>query len=225
MKAIIFDASSIISLAMDGLIEELRQLRAIFKGHFIITEEVRREVVDKPMKRKRFELEALRVQQLIEDKVLESPEVLKISKSKISKQTNQIINTASKIFTDKKREIKLIHSGEASCLALSQILTEKSIQNVICVDERTMRMLVEKPENLKSYLEKKMHVRLTLKQDEFDFFKGFKIIRSAELLYVAYKKGLTRLKGKDALDALLWAVKFNGCAISEDEIEEIKRMR
>ena len=59
----------------------------------------------------------------------------------------------------------------------------------------------------------------------FKFFEGFKFIRSAELIYVAYKKNVTRIKdGKDVLDALLYAVKFSGCAISGDEIKEMKRI-
>ena len=89
-----------------------------------------------------------------------------------------------------------------------------------------MRMLVEKPENLKKLLQRKLHTIVTIKKENFAPFKGFKIIRSAELVYVAYKKGLVKLKnGKTVLDALLWAVKLNGCSISGEEINEIKRIR
>jgi len=40
---------------------------------------------------------------------------------------------------------------------------------------------------------------------------------------MAYKKQLIRLKDPQALDALLWAMKFKGCSISGREIDEIKR--
>ena len=65
MKAIIFDASTLISFAMNGLLREIVGLKKIFKGKFIITKEVKSEVIDRPIKIKRFELEALKIQQLI----------------------------------------------------------------------------------------------------------------------------------------------------------------
>ena len=40
-KALIFDSSSIISLAMNSLLPELRELKMIFDGDFIITDEVK----------------------------------------------------------------------------------------------------------------------------------------------------------------------------------------
>ena len=86
-------------------------------------------------------------------------------------------------------------------------------------------MLVEKPENLKELLEKKMHTNVKLKESNFKEFNGFKIIRSTELIYIAYKKGLINLRGKEVLDALLYALKFKGCAISSEEIEEIKNIK
>jgi len=43
-------------------------------------------------------------------------------------------------------------------------------------------------------------------------------------MYVAYKKGLIKLKGELVLDALLYALKFKGCSISGEEIRQIKRI-
>ena len=54
--------------------------------------------------------------------------------------------------------------------------------------------------------------------------KKYRFIRSAELMYLAYKKGLLQEKTKEFLDAVLFALKFKGTAISSDEIDEIKRM-
>ena len=118
-----------------------------------------------------------------------------------------------------------MHTGEASSLALGKILNERKIKNVIVIDERTTRILVEKPENLKKFLEKKLHVKIRLIRENLKLFKDFRIIRSAELVYVAYKKGLIKLKDGNVLSNLLYAVKFKGAAISGDEIEEIKRIR
>ena len=99
---------------------------------------------------------------------------------------------------------------------------EKKKKNVMALDERTMRMLVEKPDNLKKLFIKKLHANVTSKRENYKYFEGAKIIRSAELVYIAYKKKLVNLKNGIVLDALLYAVKFNGCSISDVEIEEIK---
>ena len=225
-RAIVFDASTLISLSMNGLIKELASLKKVFKGKFLITREVKEEIIDNPIKIKRFELEALRVKELFDNKILELPDSLSIDEKIISAKTKEIIDMSNNYFSSRRGPIKLIHSGEASCLALGKILNEKKIAYSLAVDERTLRMLVEKPENLKSLLEKKMHTHIQVNKHNFEYFKGFRIIRSTELMYVAYKKGLVSLKdGNSVLDALLYALKFKGCAISSEEIEEIKRMK
>ncbi len=225
MKAIIFDASTLISLAMNGLLPELKKLRGIFDGKFIITEEVRKEAVERPRGIKRFELEALKLEQIIQEKVLEFPSAFGVRDSDVSAKAEEFMRIANSIFSANKKEMHLVDMGEMSCLALGRILDEKKIPNVLAIDERTTRMLVEKPEELKKFLTKKLHVHIKTNSGEHKFFRGFKIIRSAELVYVIAKKGLARLKGKDVLDAMLWAVRFKGCSISDREIEEIKRIK
>lgn len=224
MKAIIFDASTLITFAMNGLLPELRELKKIFKGRFLITKEVKHEIIDKPLTIKRFELEALKLKQLLDEKILEMPFSLNIGEDEVSKKTKEFLDIANEMFLGRGKPIRLIDSGEASCLALSRILNEKKLEHVLAIDERTTRMLVEKPENLERLLSKKLHTKVKLKKENFKMFKDFKIIRSAELVYVIYKKKLARLKDGQVLDALLWAVKFKGCSISSDEIREIKRM-
>lgn len=223
-KAIIFDSGALISFSMNGLIDIIKRLKEIFKGKFLITSEIKKEIIDTPMKIKRFMLEALKLKQLLDEGVLEMPSSLGIKDSEITNQGNKILKIANSTFQGTRKAIHLLDVGETSCLALSRILTQKKIKNVIAVDERTTRMLVEKPENLKRILEKKIHTKISIKQDNLKFFKGFEIIRSSELVYVAYKKGLVKLKNRNVLDALLYAVKFKGAAISGDEIEEIKRI-
>ena len=57
------------------------------------------------------------------------------------------------------------------------------------------------------------------------------LIRSAELVTIAYEKGLldkflvkVPQARKELLESVLWGVKLNGCAISEQEINEIVQM-
>ena len=224
-KILIFDSGSLISLSINGLLEELKKLKKIFNGEFIITKEVKKEVVDNPIKIKMYELEALKIQNLIDEGCLNMPDKIGITDKEITNLMFKLMNFANTMFIGNGNEIQLIQQGETSCLALSKILNEKKIKNVLVVDERTTRMLVEKPENLKELLEKKMHTNVKLKESNFKEFNGFKIIRSTELIYIAYKKGLINLRGKEVLDALLYALKFKGCAISSEEIEEIKNIK
>ena len=224
MKALIFDSSSIISIAMNGLLEEFKKLKDTFDGYFIIPKEVKQEIVDYPLKTKKYELEAMKIQELIDDGYLVLPKKLGIDDKKITKNALKFIELANTMLIGNGQKIKLIQIGEAGCLALSRILDEKGIPHALVIDERTTRMLVEKPENLQNLMEMRTHTRVKLKQSNFKSFKGFRIIRSTELMYVAFKKGLISLKGKEVLDALLYALKFKGCAISSEEINEIKKI-
>jgi len=223
-KVIIFDSSTLISFFMNGLLPELKELKKIFKGKFIITNDVKKEIIDKPITIKRFEFEALKLKELLDEKVIEMPSCFGIKEEDILKKSNEIMGFANSALIGRGKEVKLIDLGESSCLALSRIFDEKGIKNVIAIDERTTRMLVEKPENLEKLMEKRLHTKITSKKTDFKFFKGFKFIRSAELLYVAYKKGVVRLKNGLVLDGLLYAVKFKGCSISEEEINEMKKL-
>ncbi len=227
-KVLIFDSSTLISFAMNGLLEEIRDLKSIFKGKFIVTEEVKEEIIYKPMNIRRFKLEALQLKDLCDKGILEEPESLGISKKDISKKTKELLEIANGIFDgdfyNEKRKVHLIDLGEASCLALAQLIKEKSPQTemIIATDERTTRMLCEKPENLKELLEKKLHIKIKFNKEGYEHFKGFNFLRSTELIYVAYKKGLLNIKNSELLDAALYAMRSKGAAVSDEEIKEIK---
>ena len=224
-KAIIFDASTLISFAMNGLFDEIRKLKGVFDGKFIITKEVHSEIIEKPLTIKRFELEALRIKQLVEENVLEYPSSLGVKDSDISFGTKQLLDTANETFEARGKKMHILDLGEVSCLVLSKIFMEKGVEHVIAVDERTTRMLIEKPENLERLFEKKLHTKIKANKNNFKLFRGPKLVRSTELIYIAYKKGLVNLKNGQVLDALLYAMKYKGCSISEDEIEEMKRIK
>jgi len=228
-KAIVFDASTLISFAMNGLLRELEELKKIFQGKFIITKEVREETIEKPLTINKFKFEAMQIKSLVERNILETPESLGVKEKDISRKTKKILDIANSIFEGKskndkhnKRKIHLIDVGEASCLALGSLLKDKKIEIVMAVDERTTRMLCEKPEVLKKFLEKKLHTKINFYEEKHKFLKGFKFIRSTELIYVAYKKDIINIKDKNLLDALLHAMKSKGAAISNEEIREIK---
>jgi len=224
-KAVIFDSGALISLAMSNLLGELKKLKEKFNGKFLITADVKRETIDKPLTIKRFWLQAMMIEQLLLDKVLEMSDAVDIPEEAINTQTKKLMDVANSMFESKGRSVKLISSGESSCLALSKLLREKGVENVIAVDERTTRILAEKPGNLKEIMERKLHSKIKMKNENFAEFKDFKFVRSTELMYVAYKKGLIKIRKEKVLDAVLWALKSHGCSISYDEIKEIVSLK
>ncbi len=221
MKYIIFDSGPLINFSMNGLLDLLEKLKKEFKGKFLITQGVLQETINYPINIKRFELEALKVKDLFDRGIIELPNLTKEQEAEFDRKTHEIMNTANSMFIAKKRAIHLIDNGEAASLALSSVLKEP---NVIAVDERTTRMLTESPENLRNLMQKKLHTSIIPDKKKYDYFKNFRIIRSTELIYIAYKKHLIELKDPRILDAMLYGMKFHGCSVSFEEIEEIKRI-
>ncbi len=223
MKYLIFDAGPIISLTMNGMLGIVEKLKGVFDGEFILTPAVKREVVDKPMKIKKFKLEAMRVNDMIERGVFKMSGDI-VPQGKLEREMKRILKVVNGFLrvTATGEKISIIHEGEAACLAFAKLCGG---ENVIVIDERTTRMLTEAPGNLEKMMEKKLHTPLDADVGLLGELKGFRFIRSAELLYVAFKKGLVPVKkSKELLDALLYGVKFKGCAISSREIEEMKRL-
>jgi predicted nucleic acid-binding protein len=223
MKYIIFDAGPIISLTMNGLLPVLERLRGVFDGKFIVTPQVKREIIDRPIKIKKYELEGLKVKDLLDRGILTISTEL-IPNQRLERETRRIMKITNSIIRDSTtgEKINLIHEGEASCLALSNIC---KCDNIIVVDERSTRMLVEAPEKLVKLMERKLHTTLRIDSVIQKNLKNFRFIRSSELLYVGYKKDLIGLKkDKTLLDALMYGVKAKGAAISSREIEEMKKL-
>lgn len=224
MKALIFDSGTLINLSMNGLLYILEELKKNFNGKFIITNDVKYETIDKPIGISRFELGALKIQNLIDLKVLELPSSIGIKDTEIDKKTKILMNLSNHCIKKKKKWIRIVSKAEVSCLAISSILTKMGTENMIAVDERTIRTLVEKPENLEKIMNKKLKGRVEIEKSCFTQFENFRFIRSTELVYVAYKKGFIRLKGKKVLEAALFATKFKGSSVSFEEIKELKKL-
>jgi hypothetical protein len=205
-KALIFDSGAIINLSMNGLLYILEELKKDFEGRFIITEEVKYEVIDRPIK------------------VLEPPESLGISNSEIQRETKNLLEIANHTISSNGRWVEVVSGAEMSCLALNSILQKKGIECIIAIDERTTRILSEKPENLKKIMSDKLHMNISLAEGNLEKLSNFKFIRSSEIGYVAFKKNLLHLKDKKALEAVLYATKFKGSSISFDEINELKNL-
>lgn len=224
MKILIFDSGTIINLSMNGLLYILEELKKKFDGKFIISESVRKEIFDRPLRVPRFELEALEIKRLIDSKVLEFPNSIGVEEALLKDKINQLMTMANNSVEADGRKITIVSEAEISCLAISSELSERGIENLISIDERTTRILSEKPENLERIMAKKLHRRVKINFKLLEAFRRFRFIRSSELCYVAYKKGLLRITGPLALEAVLYATKYKGAAISFEEIDILKKL-
>lgn len=222
-KVLFFDAGPVITLVLSRLAWLLPALKKQFGGKFYITSAVRRELVERPLQIKRYSLEALQVAELIKEGVLEM--YTKVPQIKVER-LKQLANTSFEI---NQRPIDIIQTGE-----MESVTSATEINAGVVMDERTLRLFIENSLELQHLLENRFGKAVVAKKEiiaEFNKpFKGLIIIRSIELVSVAYKLGLLNSylpevkEGKKILiDSVLWATKYNGCAVTEHEIEEIKK--
>ncbi len=224
MKILILDSGILINLSMNGLLYIFEELKKISQVRFAITKDVKYEVVDRPIGIPRFELGALQVQSLFNSGIIEPPENFGISEKEILPLTEKLMDLANHSMQSKNQWMQIVSNAEMSCLALSQLLSEKGIENIIGLDERTTRILAEKPENMEKLMSEKLHQRVSINKEKLKEFSKFKFIRSTELVYIAFKKGVLRIKGQKVLEAVLFAAKYHGSSISFEEINELKRL-
>lgn len=226
MKSLIFDAGPIISLATNNILWLLPSLKKSFNGKFYITESVKREIVDVPLGIKRFKFEAIQVQKLIEDKTLEI-----LDNSVVRAETPKLLSTANEVFKAFDNYIRIVHFAEMSVLAASRSISASAV----VIDEKTTRCLMENPRLLVEILRKSLHTAIYVRGDNLKEFnscvKSIKLIRSVELVVIAYERGLldnyiTKIPDakRNLLESVLWGVKFNGCAVSNNEIEQILKI-
>lgn len=223
MKSLFFDTGPVITLVMSRLGWLLPELKRQFNGKFYITPAVKYELVDRPLTINRFKFEALEVLKLIREGVLE------IYDQVPQKKVDSLKKLANSAFKVGNKSMDVIQAGE-----VESVISAVTTGSAVVMDERTLRLLIESRKDVKSLLKRRFHknvaVDLVKLQQFSDAFKGVTIIRSVELVGVAYKYGLLNSylpAGKGAknslLDAVLWATKYNGCAMTEHEIAELKQ--
>ncbi|MFA5084442.1 MAG: hypothetical protein WC475_03650 [Candidatus Paceibacterota bacterium] len=218
-KALIFDSGAIITLALNDLLFILEPLKEAFGGEFFITPQVKSEIIDTPINSKRFALEALMIKSLVDKKILTV-----VSSPELKKETSRVLEMANSAYLADNERMRIIHDGEASCIALFNLINSE--KKAIVVDERTTRMLCESPENLHRLYEKKLHRKIAFLEKNAEMFKSVKVIRTSELSLMAYNRGIISLSTSrsEAIRAILYAVKFKGCSISVNEIETARRI-
>lgn len=235
MKSLVFDTSPIISIVTNNLLWVLQELKKRFEGEFLIPEAVRKEVIDTPLRSKKFKLEAMQLLSFITAgniKIYKPPNPKKFQEHSLS-----LLNLANKMFISHENPIQIVHMAEMEAIALAKEMNAEAC----VVDERTARVIIENPRKLAELLSKKLHTRVDINEDIVKAFEkateGINLIRSTELLTTAYSLGiLDEYMTRDGalikhlnprrtlLEGLLWGLKLRGCSISESEINEIMRL-
>ncbi|MEW6062991.1 MAG: hypothetical protein AB1571_01300 [Nanoarchaeota archaeon] len=229
MKSLVFDTSSIISIATNELIPVLKLLKEKFNGDFLISSYVKREIIDYPLTTKKFKLEAILIMDCLNNNYLKLNDDPAVAKKAI-----ELLETANTIFKTHLDYIKILDLAEVEAL----VLAASKNSDAYVVDERTMRLLIENPDQLQRLLETKLHTKITMDRENLaKFIKetgNVKIIRSTELMVIAYELGLfnsyisktgtiDKKLRSPLLEGLLWGLKLHGCSISEEEINEVMK--
>ena len=219
MKSMGFDTGPVISLVTNNLLWILEPLREHYRGEFFITPSVKRELIDKAFMTRRFEFEALQVSQMLKRGVFKIKENAQIRKLK-----DKLLNLANHSYKARGQWLKIVHDAEIETLAADAVLDS----DVCVIDERTARVILENAERMKELFEKRLHCKVFMDKKSIHEFQEIlhdvQIIRSTELAFIAYKKGLLKLKYPNALKAMLYGLKYRGCSISEKEVQEMARL-
>lgn len=211
---IFFDASTLISMASTCTLGFLEKLEKDFPGKFAITLAVKKEVLDKAEVTNRFKYEGIRLQHLIDKGTFEI-----YNETKFKAQVDELMHLINNTFYVKDHAISIIQLGEISSLVAAVELNSPAI----AIDERTCRTIIEKPELIKNVMEKKMHTKVNIDRKNLKILIDklkIHVIRSSDLAIAAFEKGYLGKKTKEVLEGILWAMKFNGCAITPDEIKQ-----
>lgn len=219
-KDIVCDTGSFISLTSSCISEVLYFFSEKHNVRFVIPPAVEDEAVLYPISKgiKKYLFSAIKIKDAINDGV-----ITRVEKESISPDAESIMNLANTLFYMRGKPVRLIQRGESETIALA---LELGIKNLL-VDERTMRLLIEAPFSLKEHMEKEFKVNIMVNRHSMtDLSKklaNFNVIRSSELITIAYEYGFFdryQEMEKTAFEAALYKIKFSGCSISFDEINQ-----
>lgn len=217
-KTLVLDSSSLISLSEKCFMNIMGRLVQEKGWRFLIPKAVYDESVTRPMQISRFELNALRIRKAVDAGWLIPVE----SNENVKKNAQAYLEMANHSFLVDGSPLEILQMGEAEALALAK----EEGAHVLVVDERTMRLFVEKPTILEFFLKTK-HPILTKNDYQLtqihDAFPDMVVCRSVELMILAFEQGLLDAElGSDrqALESALFALKYSGCAVSRQEIDQ-----
>lgn len=222
---IVLDSGPVIAMTANNLLWAFRDLKRLHGSDILMPLSVKRELVDRGLETQRFKFEAIQVGSYVRDGTFHV-----VDDERVKKKTDLLLRVANRILTVGKRNVRIVQRGEMEAVATAIVFDA----DAIVVDERTTRTMIESPEELRGLMEHRLHKRLKVDRQALKRFqeevKGVFIMRSIELVMVAYEHGLldryiidipnarTRL-----LESLLWGMKTEGCSVTVQEINELVR--
>jgi hypothetical protein len=218
-RDVLCDSGVLISLTAGCLDNILYYFSEHHKVRFVIPPSVEYETVTRPLYNnlKKHLFSAIRIKDAIADGVIE------VVDAKVEDDTRRIMHAANNMFYMQGKPVRLLQFGESEMLALAAAL---GVEDII-VDERTTRMLIEAPFQLKEHLEREFEVNVMVSKNSFRELSSrishLKVLRSSELVVLAYENGYFKSFSnlqRAALEAALYKMKYSGCSISFDEIKE-----
>lgn len=218
VKAVI-DSGTMITLSGTCLMNVFKNFVRANKFDLMISSTIAQESVWNPIGNKRFALNAARIKYAISEQIVKTMP----KDSRVSFEMEKILRIANHIFFTQHGPLTIIQAGEAEALALAKIYGAKAM----FVDERTTRALIENPARLKQVLERRQDEAVRINQENLDAIRGMfpnlLMFRSVDIIALAFEQDLfdhELAHGKLELEAALYSAKFNGCAVSENEINE-----
>ncbi len=215
MKTIVCDSSSLISLGDNCYLNLLPFFKEKHGIKFVIPESIHKEIYRRPYRTKRFKLKAIKMKEMIDQGYLEV-----IDSQTVKDYAERFSKLANSLLTSGGHEIEIIHQGEIETIALTKHLGARNLM----IDERTTRLLIENTAMLRDYLSSQVEKKIEIDRKKKGKIKmetqDINVIRSSELIALAYEEGYFKNKKQDILEASLYALKYAGCAIKHEEIND-----
>ncbi len=220
-NAVVCDSSSLISFSDTCNIDALRFLHK--RGtRFLVPNGVREEIVETPMQIRKYQFSAVRLKKILDDGVLELA-----SFPSLQEKTQEVLSAANTLFNVNGRLLKIVHKGEAECIALFEEVGAKAL----LIDEKTTRLLIENPAKLAGLMQGEYGENIEINDDSLALFRKMTrnlfVLRSSEALAMAAKRGFFREYGEteqEAFHSALYSLKESGCSITTNELDEYEKI-
>lgn len=221
MARLVCDASSLISLmdtCASGVLPFLKQNAGAL---FSIPPGVYSELVSHPLGIKRYGYSAVRLRRLVEQGTLEVQ-----TPAGLEARTQEVLGLANSSFFVEGRPLKLLHEGEAECIAS----LKGARRAMLLIDEKTARLLLEDEKRFRDLIQAEYQRKVTVNDTSLARLRELAgevlAVRSTELVALAAKRGFFKEFGSEELEAFhacLYALRYAGCSISAEELLEYER--
>lgn len=217
------DSSTLISLGETCTLGTLSFLKERTGAEFLVPPGVVYESMRHPEQIKKYAFSGYKIQHQLENGVLKA-----VAPKGLEQATQAILRESNRVFSVNKRPLKVLHLGEAECLAAYAAEGAKGV----LVDEKTTRLLIEDPTLLKESLSAEYRRTVDVNRDAWQAVQkwtdGMVAVRSTEILAMAFEHGFFDGYNDNAakvFHSALYALRSAGCSITSHELLEYQRIQ